>query len=101
MEMKFRTKSGSIISHDPMAEGSAQSGLPDPAAERSVRQVETAQLLRKQIERVIREYGADPSEAALAVCLILDGKLGLSEEGVFDDDEMVLNAVLAADKADD
>lgn len=79
----------------------AQLGLANPAAERGVRQVESAHLLRKQIERVNREYGADPVEAALAVCVILDGNLGLAEDGYFDNDEAVLNAMLVADKADD
>lgn len=50
---------------------------------------------------MIREYGADPTEAALAVCVVLDGKLGLAEDGYFDDDETVLNAILAKDQADD
>ena len=70
-------------------------------AERGVGQVEPAHLLRKQIESVIREYGADPAEAALAVCVILDGNLGLAEDGYFDDDEFVLNAILAKGQADD
>lgn len=101
MEMKFRTTSGAIISRDPLAEVPAPVGLADPAAERGVGQVEPALLLRKQIERVIREYGADPAGAALAVCVILDGNLGLAEDGYFDDDETVLKAILAADPADD
>lgn len=101
MEMKFRTMPGAIISRDPMAEAPAQSALADPAAERGVGQVEPASLLRKQIERVIREYGADPAEAALAVCVILDGNLGLAEDGYFDDDETVLKTLMANDQADD
>lgn len=101
MEMKFRTRSGAIISHDPMAEAPTQSGLADPAAERVVGQVEPAHLLRRQIESVIREYGADPTEAALAVCVILDDNLGLAEQGYFDGDETVLKALMAADQADD
>lgn len=101
MEMKFCTSSGAIVSADPMAGSPAPVGLADPAAERGVGQVEPAHLLRKQIERVIREYGADPAEAALAVCVILDGNLGLAEDGYFDDDETVLNAILATAPADD
>lgn len=101
MEMKFRTTSGAIISRDPLAEAPAQFGLADPAAERGVGQVEPAHLLRKQIERVIREYSADPAKAALAVCVILDGNLGLAEDGYFDGDETVLKALMAADQADD
>ncbi|EPJ7982427.1 hypothetical protein L4Z68_001434 [Pseudomonas aeruginosa] len=101
MEMKFRTRSGAIISADPQAEQSAPLGLADPSAEQGAAQVETAHLLRKQIERVIREYGADPAKAALAVCVILEGNLGLAENGYFDDDEAVLNAILAADQSDD
>ena len=101
MEMKFRTSTGAIVNADPMAASPAPVALADPAAERGVGQVEPAHLLRKQIERVIREYGADPAEAALAVCVILVGNLGLAEEGYLDDDETVLKAVLAADPADD
>lgn len=101
MEMSFRTPSGAIITHDPMAEASAQLRLADPAAERGVGQVEPAHFLRKKIERVIREYGADPAEAALAVCVILDGNLGLAERGYFDGDDTVLNALMNADQADD
>lgn len=101
MEMKFRTQSGAIVTADPMAEGQPLLELADPAAERGVGQVEPAHLLRKQIEGVIREYGADPAEAALAVCVILDGNLGLAEDGWFDDDETVLNAIIAGSQADD
>jgi hypothetical protein len=101
MEMKFRTSSGTILSADPMAEAAAPVGLPDPAADRGVGQVEPAHLLRKQIEGVIREYQADPAQAALAVCVILDGNLGLAEDGWFDDDETVLNAIIAGNQADD
>ena len=101
MEMKFRTTSGVIISADPQEESPAPVGLTDPAFERGVGQIEPVRLLRKQIERVIREYGADPAVAALAVCVILDGNLGLAEDGYFDDDETVLNALLANDQTDD
>ncbi|UHH01019.1 hypothetical protein [Pseudomonas sp. 7-41] len=101
MEMKFRTQSDAIVTADPMAEGQTPLELADPAAERGVGQVESASLLRKQIERVIREYGADPAEAALAVCVILDGNLGLAEDGWFDDDETVLNALIAGNQTDD
>ena len=96
MEMKFRTTSGAIVNANPLADSPAPASLPDPAAERGVGQVEPAHLLRKQIESVIREYGADPAEAALAV-----GNLGLAEDGYFDDDEFVLNAILAKGQADD
>lgn len=101
MEMKFRTTSGAIVNASPLADSPAPVSLPDPAAKRGVGQVEPAHLLRKQIERVIREYGADPVEAALAVCVILNGTLGLAEHGYFDDDETVLNALLANGQADD
>ncbi|HHQ2714261.1 TPA: hypothetical protein ACSPMB_000089 [Pseudomonas aeruginosa] len=101
MEMKFHTTSGAIINANPLADPPAPVSLPDPAAECGVGQVEPAHLLRKQIERVIREYGADPAEAALAVCVTLDGNLGLAEDGYFDDDETVLNALLATGQADD
>lgn len=97
MEMKFRTTSGSIVSADPMAESPAPLGL----TERGVGQVEPAHLLRKQIEGVIREYQADPAQAALAVCVILDGNLGSAEDGYFDDDETVMSALLSAGRTDD
>ncbi len=101
MEMKFRTTSGATVNANPLADSPAPVSLPNPTAERGVGQAEPAHLLRKQIERVIREYGADPAEAALAVCVILDGNLGLAEDGYFDDDEAVLNALLANGQADD
>lgn len=101
MEMKFRTQSGSIVTSDPMAEAQAPQALADPAAEPGVGQLEPAHLLRKQIEGIIREFHDDPAQAALAVCVILDGNLGLAEDGWFNDDETVLNAILAADQADD
>jgi len=96
MEMKFRTTSGVIVSANPIAEEQAPLGLADPAAERGVGQLEPAHLLRKQIERAIRDFNGDPAQAALAVCVILDGNLGLVEDGYFDDDEAVLNAIFAA-----
>nr|WP_172687432.1 hypothetical protein [Pseudomonas syringae]ARO45251.1 hypothetical protein [Pseudomonas syringae pv. actinidiae] len=99
MDQKFRTTSGSIISVDPLRESSAPLELGDPAAERGVGNLVPANLIRKQIERVIREYGSDPAEAALAICVILDGNLGLAEDGYFDDDETVMKAILAADPA--
>jgi hypothetical protein len=101
MEMKFRTTAGAIIRLDLTAESRTQLGLADADAKRGVGPVESASLLRKQIERVIREYGADPTKAALAVCVILDGNLGLADDGYFDDDETVLKALLATDQADD
>lgn len=101
MEMKFRTADGATFTADLMAEALTPVGLADPAAERGVGQVEPAHLLRKQIERVIREYGADPAKAALAVCVILDGNLDLAVDGYFDDDETVLNALIAGNQTDD
>jgi len=101
MEMKYRTTSGAIISRDPMEQSPGHAFLPDPAAERGVGTVESEPLLRKEIERLIREYGADPVEAALAICVVLDGHLGLAEEGYFDDDKTVLVALQEADQADD
>ncbi|MBF8164309.1 hypothetical protein IVE04_24395 [Pseudomonas mendocina] len=93
MEMNFRTSSGAIVTADPMAEAPSSLVLADPLAERGIGQIEPAHLLRKQIERVIREYGSDPTQAALAVCIILDGNLGLAENGYFDNDEAVLSAL--------
>lgn len=100
MEQKFRTTSGAIINLNPIAEAPATFGLEDPAAERGVGQVEPAHLLRKQIEGVIREYSSDPAKAALAVCVILDGNLGLAADGYFDGDEAVLKALMATDHSD-
>ncbi|HGW5540857.1 TPA: hypothetical protein ACNIM8_005943 [Pseudomonas aeruginosa] len=101
MEMKFRTTSGAVISFDPLADSHGPVGLPDPATDRGVGQVEPVHLLRKQIESVIRQYGADPAKAALAVCVLLDGNLELADDGYFDDDEAVLNAISAQDEAED
>ncbi|HGY2474047.1 TPA: hypothetical protein ACNU8V_005509 [Pseudomonas aeruginosa] len=100
-EMEFRTPDGAIVTVDPLSETPAIHALADPAAERGVGQLEPAHLLRKQIEFVIREHGADPAKAALAVCVILDGHLGLAEDGYFDDDETVLKTLMANDQADD
>lgn len=101
MEMKFSSSSGALVMFDPMAWPQPPVALADPASEHGAGQIEPAHLLRKQIERVIREYGADPAQAALAVCVILDGNLGLVEDGWFNDDETVLNAIQAAAQADD
>lgn len=98
-KVQFNTESCAFVTASPLAEA-RQSPIPVyPAAESGAGQVEPASLLRKQIERVIREYGPDPAEAALAVCVILDGNLSLAEGGYFDGDETVLNAILSADEA--
>ncbi|EKF7416792.1 TPA: hypothetical protein ACNVX4_006302 [Pseudomonas aeruginosa] len=96
MEMNFRTTAGAIISANPQTEQLKGATLADPAAEQGIGQVEPAFLLRKQIEHAIRECNSDPAAAALAVCVILDSRLDLAEEGYFDDDETVLNAIVNA-----
>lgn len=92
--MQFRTSAGDIVSENPMSEATGIFALADPNARPGEGQVETAQLLRKQIERVIRENSQDPKKAALAVCVILDENLSLAADGYFDDDEMVIKAIL-------
>lgn len=98
--MKYRTTSGAIINRDPMAQSPEQIFLSDPAAERGAGQVESVPPLRRHIESLIREYGSNPAEAALAICVVLDGHLGLAEDGYFDDDETVIKALQEADQAD-
>ncbi|MGV8842683.1 MAG: hypothetical protein ACOH2I_05460 [Pseudomonas sp.] len=93
MEMKFHTSSGAVVTANSLAESGPALALADPTDEPGVGQLEAANLLRKQIEAIIREFHDDPEQAALAVCVILDGNLGLSEDGWFDDDETVLNAI--------
>jgi len=68
------------------------------ASQRGVGQLEPAHPVRRQIESLIRQYSADPARAALAVCVFLDANLGLAEEGHFNDDQMVLNAIIVADQ---
>ena len=45
---------------------------------------------RKRIEDIIRENAADPTEAAIAVCVYIEMKFGLNGPAWFDD-----NVVLA------
>lgn len=48
--------------------------------------------LREQVQRAIA--GAPSTEqAAIAVCVLLDEHIGLSGNGWFDDDEIVLGAI--------
>ncbi|WP_152222118.1 hypothetical protein [Pseudomonas sp. SCB32] len=49
--------------------------------------------LRKEIENTIREANEDRANAALAICLLLESKLGLSEQGWFDDDPLLQNEI--------
>lgn len=101
MEMKFRTPSGSIVTANPMAEVKPAVALGDPTAEPGVGQLEAANLLRKNIERLIRESNGDPSIAATKICVMLDEHLDLAANGWFDNDEAVQSAILAADQTAD
>ncbi|MDH1007235.1 hypothetical protein N5J43_24270 [Pseudomonas nicosulfuronedens] len=49
--------------------------------------------LRKEIENTIREAREDRANAALAICVLLEEKLGLSQTGWFDDDPLALQAI--------
>jgi hypothetical protein len=49
--------------------------------------------LRKEIENAIREAREDRANAALAICVLLESKLGLSQNGWFDDDPLALQAI--------
>ncbi|OWP50537.1 hypothetical protein [Pseudomonas nitroreducens] len=49
--------------------------------------------LRKEIEKTIREAREDRANAALAICVLLEEKLGLSQTGWFDDDPLALQAI--------
>lgn len=49
--------------------------------------------LRKEIENTIREAREDRANAALAICVLLEEKLGLSERGWFDDDPLALQTI--------
>jgi len=49
--------------------------------------------LRKEIETAIRETKEDRANAALAICLLLESKMGLSEQGWFDDDPLLQNEI--------
>lgn len=49
--------------------------------------------LRKEIESTIREAREDRANAALAICVLLEEKLGLSQKGWFDDDPLALQAI--------
>ncbi|WP_207888394.1 hypothetical protein [Pseudomonas sp. 30_B] len=49
--------------------------------------------LRKEIETAIREANEDRANAALAICLLLESRLGLSAQGWFDDDPLLQNEI--------
>lgn len=49
--------------------------------------------LRKEIENTIREAREDRANAALAICVLLEEKLGLAQTGWFDDDPLALQAI--------
>ena len=100
MSMEFRNLAGNTVMIDLGAEGQLAFALPDPAAEPGLGQVEEVRLLRKQIEALVGSSG-DPAEAALSICVLLDEHLGLAEEGFFDDDDAVQDAILAARAADE
>jgi hypothetical protein len=57
--------------------------------------------LREEIEKVISEADGDTAQAAMAVCIMLDDHLDLAENGWFDNDEAVQDAIIAADLEDD
>lgn len=101
MEMKFRTLSGATVTADPMAEAEQPLALGAPATEQGAGQLEIANLLRKKIERIIRESNGDSSTAATQICVMLDEHLDLAANGWFDDDEAMQNAIIAADQAAD
>lgn len=80
-----------------MAESVQPLVLGDPAGETGTGQLETAKLLRKKVEKIIREFNGDPSKAAMKICVMLDEQLDLAANGWFDNDEAVQDAILAAD----
>lgn len=100
-EMLFRTQDGSVIKVDPTAEPVQPLTLDDPTREPGVGQLENENLLRKNVEKSIREFSGDPAKAALAICVMLDERLDLAANGWFDNDEMVQDAIIAADLQDD
>lgn len=57
--------------------------------------------LRAKIEAAIAASEGNSQKAALDVCVLLEGEVGLSGNGWFDDDETVLEALMADDQADD
>ncbi|WP_238347424.1 MULTISPECIES: hypothetical protein [unclassified Pseudomonas] len=100
-EMKFRTLDGASVTLNPTAELVEPLTLDDPEREPGTGQLETGNLLRKDVEKLIREFSGEPAKAALAICVMLDDHLDLAENGWFDNDEVVQDAIIAADPQDD
>lgn len=48
--------------------------------------------LRKSIEQKIKA-NPDPAKAAIAVCILLEWKIDLADNGWFDDDERMLKEI--------
>lgn len=98
--MQFRTQSGDLVDIDLTNLNAPCPELADPAIAQGEGQL-MPKLLRHRIEEVIREFAADPAKAALELCVMLDGEFDLAENGRFEDDDEVIEAIIEARQADD
>lgn len=101
MELKFKTSAGDTIVADPNEPSQQPRVLGEFAGDSNAGQLETSDLLRKEIEKQIRSLNGDPVKAAMAICVMLDERLGLAENGFFDNDEAVIDAISNANQDDD
>jgi hypothetical protein len=46
--------------------------------------------LRESVLNKIREFGDDPERASIEICILMDDKIGLSGNGWFDNDEVMV-----------
>lgn len=49
--------------------------------------------LRSKIQAAIESANGDNEKSAIAVCVVLEDEIGLSDNGWFDDDEIVNDAI--------
>lgn len=98
--MQFKTSEGKLLDLDP-TKASHTLIIGSTAGAMGDAQPEPAVNLRAEIERTIREAGGDTAQAAMAVCVMLNEHLDLAENGWFDNDEAVQDAIIGADLQDD
>lgn len=101
MEVLARNLSGEIVKVDLAAKPAQHLALGNPASEPGVGQLESANLIRKDIEKIIRNFSGDPGQAAIQICVMLDEHFDLASNGFFERDEVVEKAILEADQDSD
>lgn len=98
MGATFRRQDGTELSADPTSLTPHFVVNVESSAKQDTGSRESASLLRKKIEDLIRMSGSDPERAALEICVMLDEHLDLAANGWFDNDEATQKAILASDE---